>query len=132
MAGGAVTVTVTVPVTVVCFIEVAVIVAVPDVPVALNVTDVVEELPSVVQAAPEQVHVTPMPASPVAVTLMVTLCPWSIAMAVPPGNASLTPEPPPHPPIVIATTKTKHTQTDGVKRFISSPQEAISEIRIGR
>ena len=113
------TVTVTVPVTVVCFIEVAVIVAVPDAPLALNVTEVVEELPSVVQAAPEQVHVTPMPASPVAVTLMVTLCPWSIAMAVPPGNASLTPEPLPHPPIVIATTKTKHTHTDGVKRFMS-------------
>jgi hypothetical protein len=118
MAGGAVTVTVTLPFTVVCFIEVAVIVAVPDV-VALNVIDVVEELPSVVQAAPEQVHVTPMPASPVAVTLIVTLCPWSIAMAVPPGNASLTPEPLPHPPIVIATTKTKHTHTDGVKRFMS-------------
>jgi hypothetical protein len=119
MAGGAVTVTVTVPVTVVCFIEVAVIVAVPDAPLALNVTEVVEELPSVVQAAPEQVHVTPMPASPVAVTLIVTLCPWSITMAVPPGNASLTPEPLPHPPIVIATTKTKHTHTDGVKRFMS-------------
>ena len=126
------TVTVTLPFTVVCFIEVAVIVAVPDAPLALNVTEVVEELPSVVQAAPEQVHVTPMPASPVVVTLIVTLCPWSIAMAVPPENASLTPEPPPHPPIVIATTKTKHTQTDGVKRFISSPPEAISEIRIGR
>ena len=132
MAGRAVTVTVTAPVTVVCFIEVAVIVAVPDAPLALNVTEVVEELPSVVQAAPEQVHVTPMPASPVAVTLIVRLCPWSIAMAVPAGNASLTPEPLPHPPIVIATTKTKHTHTDGVKRFMSSPQEAISEIRIGR
>jgi hypothetical protein len=119
MVGGAVTVIVTMPVTVVCFIEVAVIVAVPDAPLALNVTEVVEELPSVVQAAPEHAHVTPMPASPVAVTLIVTLCPWSIAMAVPPGNASLTPEPLPHPPIVIATTKTKHTHTDGVKRFMS-------------
>jgi hypothetical protein len=108
-------------------IEVAVIVAVPVAPVALKVTDVVEEFASVVQAAPEQVQVTPMPASPVVVTLIVALCPWSIAKAVPPGNVSLTPELPPHPAIVMATNKTKHTHTDGVTRFIASPQRDLSQ-----
>jgi hypothetical protein len=99
-----------------------VIVAVPVVPLALKVTAVVVTFASVVQAAPEQVQVTPIPPSFVEVTLIVTLCPWSIARAFPPGKVRVTLElPPPHAPII--TMKIKSAEIDAVKRFIHSPQE---------
>lgn len=67
--------TTTEAVTDVVLIEVAVIVAVPVEPLALNVTEDVVALASVVQAVPEQLHVTPSPLSWAAVTVMVMLCP---------------------------------------------------------
>jgi hypothetical protein len=123
MAGGAVTVTTTLPDTLAWLFEVAVIVAVPAVPLAVKVTDVAVAFVSVVQAAPEQVHVTPIPPSFVAVTLIVTFCPWSIARAFPPGKVRVTLElpPPPHAPII--TTRIKSTHNDAAMRFIHSPQE---------
>jgi len=123
MDGGALTVTTTLPDTFAWLFEVAVIVAIPVAPLALKVTDVVVTFASVVQAGPEQVQVTPIPPSFVAVTLIITLCPWSIARAFPPGKVRVTLElPPPHAPMVI-TMRIKSAETDTVKRFIHSPQE---------
>src|ERR1700731_3160261 len=122
MDGGELTVTTTLPVTLTWLFEVAVIVAIPVAPLALKVTTVVVTLASVVQAGPEQVHVTPIPPSFTAVTLIVTLCPWSIARACPPGKVRITLElPPPQAPII--TIKINSAHTDAVKRFIYSPQE---------
>src|SRR6266852_4716592 len=121
MDGGALTVTTTLPDTLAWLFEVAVIVAVPVAPLALKVTAVVVTFASVVQAAPEQAQVTPIPPSFVAVTLIVTFCPWSIARAFPPGKVRVTLElPPPHAPIV--TINIKSAQTDAAIRFIHSPQ----------
>jgi hypothetical protein len=80
MAGAAVTVTVTLEEAVISFIEVAVIVAVPVVPVAPKVAEVVETPVSVVQAAPEQAQVTPALVESLGTeAVKLTCCPWSIA-----------------------------------------------------
>src|SRR4029077_7904277 len=122
MAGGALTVTTTLPDTFAWLFEVAVIVAVPVGPLALKVTAVVVTFASVYQASREQVQVTPIPPSFAAVTLIVTFCPWSIARAFPPGKVRVTLElPPPHAPII--TMIIKSADTDAVKRFIHPPQE---------
>jgi hypothetical protein len=82
IVGRALTVTVTLEAAVVNFIEVAVIVAVPAVPVALNVADVVETLVSAVQAAPAQVQLTPaLVESLVTAAVKTFCCPRSIAWA---------------------------------------------------
>src|SRR5260370_40774628 len=97
MAGGALTVTTTLPDTLAWLFEVAVIVAVPVVPLALKVTAVVVTFASVVHAAPLHVQVTPIPPSFTAVTVIVTFCPWAIARAFPPGEVRVTLELPPPP-----------------------------------
>src|SRR5713226_7583769 len=111
MVGSALTVTTTLPDTLAWLFEVAVIVAVPVAPLALKVTAVVVTFASVVHAAPAQDQVTPIPPSFVAVTVIVTFCPWSIARAFPPGKVRLTLElPPPHAPII--TTRIKSADND--------------------
>jgi hypothetical protein len=80
IVGRALTVTVTLEAAVVSFIEVAVIVAVPAVPVALNVADVVETFASAVQAAPAQAQLTPALVESLATAAVKTFCcPRSIA-----------------------------------------------------
>jgi hypothetical protein len=79
MAGTAVTVTTTLEDEVGSFTEAAVIIAVPVVPLAVNVADVVDTLVSVVQAAPEQVQVAPaLVESCATVAVKLLCCPWSI------------------------------------------------------
>ena len=80
MAGTAVTVTVTLEDAVVCFTEVAVIIAVPVVPLALNVADVVDTFVSAVQAAPEQAQLAPALVESLATAAVKFFCcPWSMA-----------------------------------------------------
>jgi hypothetical protein len=80
IVGRALMVTVTVEDAVACFIEVAVIVAVPAAPVALKVADVVVTPVSAVQAAPEQVQVTPALVESLATAAVKFFCcPSSIA-----------------------------------------------------
>ena len=80
IVGRALTVTVTLEDDVVSFIEVAVIVAVPAVPVALKVAEVVETPVSAVHAVPEQAQLTPAFVESLATAAVkVFCCPWSIA-----------------------------------------------------
>jgi hypothetical protein len=79
MAGSAVTVTTTVEDAVGSFTEAAVIIAVPVVPLALNVAEAVDTFVSVVQAAPEQAQVAPaLVESCATVAVKLFCCPWSI------------------------------------------------------
>lgn len=82
IAGKALTVTVMLAVAVGVFTDVAVIVALPVEPVALNVADVVETAASVVHAAPEQAQVAPaLLESFATVAARTTCCPRSIDWA---------------------------------------------------
>lgn len=122
MLGWAFTVMVTLLLMLVFLIEVAVIVAVPVVPLALNCTEVIVTFASAVQAAPVHVQVTPSPPSFAAVTLIVMLWPRSTARADPPGKESVTPELPPQLARMTADIKMRQVETQFAKRFMAFPR----------
>jgi hypothetical protein len=120
--GAALTVTVTLFAIVGWSIDVAVIVAVPVALDPLNCTEVIVTFvsaPFAGQAAPAQAHVTPLPASFLGTTVIVMLCPWSIARTVPPGKVSVIPPPLLQLPRRTTDATTKHTDTQVTQRFMS-------------
>jgi hypothetical protein len=140
IAGAAATVIVTVPVTELCFTEVAVIVAVPAV-VAVNFTDVVVcplKFVPVAQAVPLQVQLTPAPLSLVVVAAIVALWPLSMESVLPWGKVKPTvpvlPPVPPEPEVPLlpvglllqpmnarTARKKRHNTTGRYESFISVP-----------